>query len=219
MLKYAIEKMELYRVIDEQTGTITHGCDQEWYPTKWQRMSGCGPSVISGISLYYELLSSPAPAVLTRGQCIERMQQVWRYVTPSFKGVSSTGMLSKGALAFAKTNGSAWQAQCLNIPKRKAMRPALEDVLGFIGASLHSSLPVAFLNLHNGTIDNLDAWHWVTLVSLDTHDDGRQAQCVIIDEGMLKQMDLAQWYHTTKLGGGFVRFDRPGLAYGGADAQ
>lgn len=211
MIQRAISKINLYQVINEQTSDITWGCDQEWFPGKWQRLSGCGPTNVAGISLYYDMLSNGDLPMLTRSQCIARMRQVWRYVTPSLRGVSSTKMLVRGALAYSKANELGWQADSIDVPSQPLKRPPIADVLAFIDRALQSDAPVAFLNLHNGSITHLDAWHWVTLVSLDYQPDGTTAQCTIIDEGVKKQLDLVQWYQTTTLGGGFVRLDLPSV--------
>ena len=56
-------------------------------------------------------------------------------------------------------------------------------------------------------LKRLDSWHWVTIISLEYVLDGSIAILSILDGGTIKKVDLAQWFNTTALGGGFVSFD------------
>jgi hypothetical protein len=67
-------------------------------------------------------------------------------------------------------------------------------------------LPVAFLNLCNGEETNLERWHWVTVISVEYEEIKQGVFLSIMDEGMIKRINLALWYETTTLGGGFVYF-------------
>jgi hypothetical protein len=72
--------------------------------------------------------------------------------------------------------------------------------------ALRNDTPVAFLNLNNGAEKQLYSWHWVTIISLEYEEDGNTAFADILDEGLIKKIDLAGWFRTTTLGGGFVSF-------------
>jgi len=78
--------------------------------------------------------------------------------------------------------------------------------LSFLEGGLIKDAPIAFLNLCNGQVKNLDPWHWVTIISLEYAENGKSASIKILDEGLIKKIDLALWYDTTTLGGGFVYF-------------
>ena len=69
---------------------------------------------------------------------------------------------------------------------------------GFVRRSLERDCPVAFLNLHNGVVKELDWWHWVTVTALE---DGRAD---LLDSGEALTIDLRLWYATTRRRGGFV---------------
>jgi hypothetical protein len=71
---------------------------------------------------------------------------------------------------------------------------------------LDNDVPVAFLNLCNGEEKNLDKWHWVTIISIEFDDDKCSSAVEILDEGMVKKIDIPLWYRTTTLGGGLVSF-------------
>ena len=57
---------------------------------------------------------------------------------------------------------------------------------------------MAFLNLHNGRVKELDYWHWVTITALE------DTTAVILDSGSALRIDLRLWYETTKRRGGYV---------------
>jgi hypothetical protein len=98
------------------------------------------------------------------------------------------------------------QFRVIDVPQLKSNRPRLTEVLNFLEEAFDNDVPVAFLNLCNGDEKNLERWHWVTVVSLNVSDDGRDAFVDILDSGIIKKIDLGLWYDTTTLGGGFVYF-------------
>ena len=67
---------------------------------------------------------------------------------------------------------------------------------------------MAFLNLHNGSIEPLEAWHWVTIVGMrQTAPDAGTLS--IYDGDAAFDVDLAAWLASTRMGGGFVRVAGP----------
>jgi hypothetical protein len=92
----------------------------------------------------------------------------------------------------------------LNVPK-KAHRPSFDQITEFINFALKNDRPIAFLNLHNGKVVNLEAWHWTLIV--ESHLDSESGSTVmILDNGEKKTIDLRLWYDTTTNDGGFVYF-------------
>jgi len=89
------------------------------------------------------------------------------------------------------------------VDKGKARRPALCDVIDFVKSGLERDLPVAFLSLDSGSERSIDRWHWITVISIDIRGAGN-ASVDFLDAGVIKHADLANWYRTTKEGGGFV---------------
>jgi len=45
MHKKSISEPNLLKLLDERSHKAYFGCNQEWYATEWQRLSGCGPTV------------------------------------------------------------------------------------------------------------------------------------------------------------------------------
>lgn len=209
MIIKTIKNIGLMEIKDDITGNTVYGFDQIWYRTRWQRTAGCGPTTVANL-LHYIARSDPGAkndgSQDTRSAGLALMEEVWNYVTPSIQGVNTTKMLYEDTLDYAKAKGIELSYDVIDIPKRKKQRPPFPRVLDFIGHAMEQDSPVAFLNLHHGKEKLLYSWHWVTILSLEYSEDAKTAIATIMDEGMLKKIDLALWYATTKIGGGFVRF-------------
>lgn len=206
MIVCSIRNLDLLKIIDDTGEGCYYGCNQEWYRTKWQRLSGCGPSTVTNIIRYLEAKRHGADISLSRKDWEKFMEECWRFVTPTPKGVNTTDLLRSGVSDYTRAKLQTFRTAALDIPKSVSSRPAFGDILRFLDDALGSDTPVAFLNLHNGEEVRLDSWHWVTLVSLEYEADGSIALAQVLDEGMVKPVDLRLWFTTTRLGGGFVRF-------------
>ena len=104
----AISNLDFFKVLDERTHKMYYGCNQAWYPTEWQRRSGCGPSVASNIFLYlYHHRKSIAlgKCVTTKKNCLLLMQEVWQYVTPTEHGIPTTKMFYEAVIPYIKSKG------------------------------------------------------------------------------------------------------------------
>lgn len=211
MTAKSLTNLDLFKVIDESAQQTYYGCNQIWYPTKWQRLSGCGPTAASNIFFYLSHTQSPLelePSSNSKKNWVSLMEEMWKYITPSIRGVNTTKMFYEPMLAYTKSKGIDVGYCVCDVPKDMSQRPALKEILDFLEEALSKDAPVAFLNLCNGEEKNLDRWHWVTIISLDYSEDRNGAFVNILDEGLIKKINLALWYNTTKLGGGFVYFTR-----------
>ena len=201
MIKISIKNPEYLEILDDITSDKYYGCNQEWYKKPWQRMAGCGPTVASNIILY-----SKNNVGISKNDSISIMDEMWKHVTPTMKGVNTTNIFYNGLLSYAKSKGLTLLYDAVDIPKKKEMRPTFERIISFIKISLENDVPLAFLNLCNGEEKCLDKWHWVTVTSLEYEEDLNCASIEIVDESIKKTIDLKLWYNTTTLGGGFVSF-------------
>lgn len=201
-IERSIMKPQLLEVVDESTQNKFYGCNQEWYTTEWQRRAGCGPSVACNIIRYL----SNAPDANGKTDWLTLMEETWEHVTPTTRGMPTTQLFYDSVLAYAKAKGMDITCHCCDIPEDTACRPALPEIVNFIENGLLHDAPIAFLNLCNGEEKNLYRWHWVTIISLDYVASSGQARVKILDEGLMKEIDLALWSETTTLGGGFVYF-------------
>ena len=184
-------------------GAVTHGADQDWYPDPWQRRAGCGPTAAALIFSYLSQLGEPwAPLyperLMERTAFTAHMVRVWDYVTPRCHGLSQPEWMAEGMAACAASRGVSLSPAFFAFPGARTKRPPWEAVEGFVRRSLERDCPVAFLNLHNGVVKELDWWHWVTVTALE---DGRAD---ILDSGNRLTIDLRLWYATTRRRGGFV---------------
>ena len=207
MISNSIKTPELFQIETEPSSEISHGFNQEWYRRKWQRAGGCGPTTASGL-IYYLRNSSPdhggVRIAKKQSSALNLMEAVWDYVTPSLQGVHLTKTFYEGVVAYGEANGLDVRYRFLDIPKKRGNRPDFIEVLSFIDESLSQDLPVAFLNLHNGSEKQLYSWHWVTLTSMSHAEDGITATATMLDDGKETRIDLSLWYSTTNNGGGFV---------------
>lgn len=204
--KQAIYTPELLQITNG--GALSYGAHQLWYPTWLGRMGGCGPTAASNL-LWYLSATRPAEcAALFTGDGRKRadmqrlMEAVWPYITPGFRGVDKASMLTEGALRYGADRGVALRARTLEIPAKAAWRPTSMDVYDFLAKAFADDLPIAFLNLSNGALPNLDNWHWVTLTSVD-----EALQAEMYDQSHRQRIDLALWLRTTKNGGAFVALE------------
>lgn len=196
-------------------GETYRGGDQEWYPDLWQRRAGCGPTTAAALLAY---LSQTRPALAplrplaggTRTGFAQYMQALWPYVTPGARGLDKPESLVLGCRSFALARGCVLQGEVLKIPRRREKRPSPAACRDFLIRALDNDCPVAFLNYSNGSLPNLDSWHWVPLIALT---EGEEVLlCTVLDEGEEKVIDLALWLETTLLGGALVSlFPDPAL--------
>lgn len=203
-LKYGDEVFQ----IAQYRGAPVIGYNQEWYPTKWQQTSGCGPTAACNIMAYMLYASGAGHRIEAGNQsaCVSAMEEAWAHVTPGDEGMPSTDMFRDGFLRYANDRGFRVCDHVLNVSGSPAGRPSFETVRSFVEQGLRSDAPVAFLNLCNGDVCNLDRWHWVTIVSLACEPDGGKAVVTVLDEGHVKTIDLRLWTDTTVRGGGLVYF-------------
>lgn len=127
------------------------------------------------------------------------MNKVWHYVTPGMRGLNKSSMFTDGVVRFGQDRGVNISTRTLEIPADKALRPSQAHVLEFLTSAFRNDQPVAFLNLSNGQVKNLDNWHWVTLVSTD-----EDLNTEMYDDSGFEIIDVALWLETTTGGGAFV---------------
>ncbi len=136
MTKISIKNPEYLVILDDITSEKYYGCNQEWYKKPWQRMAGCGPTVASNIILYKRNNIG-----ISKNDSIAIMEEMWKHVTPTMKGVNSTNIFYNGLLSYAKNKSSMLQYDAIDVPKKKDMQPTFERIINFIKISLENDLP------------------------------------------------------------------------------
>jgi hypothetical protein len=197
-----------YFIITGHDGVEYYGGDQGWpNSVGFRNEAACGATTVSNIFSYFvrthpELASliSPAPEALgVQDHFIHFMEQVYPYVQPTVIGVMP-GDFINGAVGYAREKGFEISTETLVVPSARKKRPSDEATARFIKEALSVNIPVAFLNLSNGSVKNLDSYHWVTIVAVD--DEAMTA--AIIDNGLKLTIDLGKWLKKSTLGGAFV---------------
>ena len=211
MLVRTIKNVNLYKIWDQEIGSIFYGCQQAWYHTLWQRRAGCGPTVASNVIYYLDRTRrnfyGSDDVFLTKREAQLIMEKVYKYVTPTMRGIPSTELFYDDVLNYSNAMGMGLELGVFNVPSDRVSCPPFKYLLEFLDQALTNDTPVAFLNLDHGEEKRLDSWHWVTIISLEYELEERMAVIKILDEGTIKEIDLYKWFRTTTLGGGFVSFN------------
>ncbi|MCX7773006.1 MAG: hypothetical protein N2376_07840 [Clostridia bacterium] len=210
-MKQILSQTELLNILSDE-GEATVGGSQNWYPIKWQRISGCGPTAASNL-MWYMIRSQPELQSLSHSEQNDRnsfvalMSEIFTFITPGMGGVNTSTIFTEGALKYAAAHGVALKPHVMEIRKRPFKRPSSDEVSAFIHSALQANKPVAFLNLSNGKLTNLESWHWVTIIALETVENTGAMTALITDQGLTFEIDLTKWLKTSILGGALVWFE------------
>lgn len=200
-LHTAINRPDGLDIMDTD-GRRHHGVNQDWYDNFWRRKAGCGPCTAANMLRYFRgRLTLPMPAD-TPQEALALMNWAWGYVTPTLMGLNSTQLFQQGMDAILAQLGSPMRCRVLDVPDSPDDRPLEQQVAAFLRAGLQADSPVAFLNLHNAGLPELDNWHWITVTGLAEGPDGLRITAA--DNGNLITLDLSRWLKEAKRGGGFV---------------
>lgn len=205
---HALKKLENIHAVD-RSGLEYFGCDQNWYASEWQKISGCGPSTASTVLLYLQKsgrINLPIQ-VMEQKDCALLMEAVWSHVTPTPNGIYLVEQFCSGIRSFAQAHGFSLNCHSLDIPENKADRPDLANVVAFIAQGLDQDSPIAFLNLGRGDVNNLEEWHWVTIVALEKDARLDHVLVTIFDGDKSDSVDFKQWLETTADGGALIYLD------------
>lgn len=207
MTRVSLLDIGKFYILDEESGELHLGSDQEWYSGEFQRLAGCGPAVASNMIHYLLGSRDGSEGHIGKKDFLALMEEVWCYVTPiEGRGLPSTDLFYRSLLDYSRDKAFLVRRfAILDMHSPSPERPKFEEIIKLIEGGLSCDLPVAFLSLNSGQVKNLDEWHWVTIVALE-YEYG-QAYVDVMDDGEIKQIDLTLWYNTTTLGGGFVFFD------------
>lgn len=204
---YALRSLWCIHRVDA-AGDEYFGCDQNWFRTEWQQMAGCGPSTAATLLMYLKengRIHLPMD-ILAKQDCLLLMEVVWNHVTPTPNGIYLIEQFCGGIESFAAFHELHIDCRALSIPAEGQSRPLLADAINFMIEALTLDTPIAFLNLCNGDVEDLEEWHWVTLVALETDPDHTEAIATLFDGDKSSRFDFARWHETTHGGGALVYF-------------
>ncbi|MDR1668414.1 MAG: hypothetical protein LBR76_00460 [Oscillospiraceae bacterium] len=200
VMVYALKEPARMRITDTD-GKIYVGGSQDWYADRWQRASGCGP--VAACNLIWYLTGRQGGTEEYKAL----MREMFTYVTPGLQGVNTAKIFTGGLLRYAEANGLDITTHVLEVAVSRCKRPGEAAVCSFAAEALQADAPIAFLNLSNGSLGNLENWHWVTILALDTE----TMDAEISDGGETCRVSLSVWLRTTLLGGVMVWAQRAGL--------
>lgn len=204
---FSIQQPNLLHITRDNT--TYYGANQIWYPSTFQKNAGCGPTTGAHLIWYLSQTHTGCQTLCSYDGSkyegfLHLMEDVWNFITPKSMGVNDTDIFSKGALRYGTHKGIELTCQTLKIPRISEARPTSKEMFRFLENAFTNDLPVAFLNLSNGTLTNLESWHWVTLISADSANHTVK----MYNQGIAVEINLNQWLRTSLLGGGFVTIDK-----------
>ncbi|MCL2059100.1 MAG: hypothetical protein FWH01_08595 [Oscillospiraceae bacterium] len=149
---------------------MLYGCNQDWYRIEFRRRAGCGPVAATNIIMYLKKRYG-AQRIPYQNDSVEdaltAMNDVFLYVRPKRRGLHTVKKFVKGMCRFGRKYGIRLWYQYTIVPPQADMRPGLEKIVDFIKNGLAEDVPIAFLNLDAGEVeDQLSSWHWVTVYEL-----------------------------------------------------
>lgn len=202
--KIALKNFEIFNI--RNGNIIFYGPNQTWYPKVFQKMAGCGPTSCSNIVWYLSQTQEKYKKLCTYDGTtydgfLKIMEDIWQYVTPGVMGVKNLKMFTDGVQRFGVDKGYSLSCRTFEVSGRKDVKKMdIEAAFDFIEQALKENLPIAFLNLHNGHLTNLESWHWVTIWGVDRE----KCSVSILDQSRIEEIDLNVWMSTSNKGGGFV---------------
>ena len=209
-MRVSVTRPELLCITDNQSETASYGGDQAWYAEEWNRMAGCGPTCAANVTAY---LAGSRPGLqtlyhgdsMTKSQFAQHMEEVFRFVTPGAMGLNRLDMFTGGMDRFLASRGVQLKAHVFEVSgnMRRDRQPA-DALTAFVREGLEADCPLAFLNLTNGRVKNLQSWHWITVTGAEA-DDGSLITTAS-DEGREIRFDLRLWYLSTRMRGGLIYY-------------
>ncbi len=194
-------------IYDDKLDVKYYGGSQEWYKSFWKRKAGCGPTTASTIVMYENRYSNIFDNNYNKKEFIDLMNNMWEYITPKEFGVNKTDIYINGFSRYIKENSiKLSDYKCINFMKNNLKDFSKKDVFIFLSEAIDNNHPVAFLNLDSGEEKALDSWHWVSIVGILFDEETDKLRVTIVDECVIKEIDLGLWLDTTSLGGGLVYY-------------
>lgn len=199
-----VRNPEIFRIRKENT--VYYGANQIWYPKRFQKMAGCGPTSCSNIIWYLSQTREKYNKLCSHDGrnyhgFLKLMEDIWEYVTPGLMGVKNLKMFTDGVLRYGKDKECVLTSEAFEVLENKIRNKIeIEAAFDFIEQALKDDFPVAFLNLSNGQLTNLESWHWVTIWRLDR----AKGNISILDQNRIEEINLRLWLLTSLKGGGFV---------------
>lgn len=147
-----------------------YGGSQNWFPKKFNKLSGCGPVAAANITAYSAQMFPnkygnlyPYKGIINKDDFIEHMIEIRKYVKPGIFGLTSVKQFSDNVLAFAKQKDVSLTPHILDYNAN-----SIDEAVNFILEALSQRLPVALLVLKHPIKEFKEyTWHWMTITGLE----------------------------------------------------
>ncbi len=209
--------------LEEGKGGCSWGGQQAWFSRSWQRSRGCSVTAASLITAYMARKAGQvslfrpyrhalrsrgfvdARHVYSKAEFLEHMEDLWTYLHPGLLGIYRPRQMKQALEQFCRDRGHSFHALSYRLKPRLFKRTAktYEEMLDFIQSQLLFDAPLAMLIYDRGKLRTVQSWHWVSVIGIHFN-KGQQARLTLIDHGNWLELDLDQWFQTTRLGGAFV---------------
>lgn len=200
-MKNTISDLNRFEIYDEETKLTSYGFDQQWYSTKWKQTAGCGPTIASSLALYLFLAKNGQ----TKEELLALQETMWKFVKPTWMGISTIQLFQKLYKKYFDFHQLDIAFNVFEVDKKMNDREAV-DFNEFVMLEIDNNHPIAFLNRDNGNQNNLESWHWTIIVAYERIDEDLIVD--VIDNGKLINLNITQWFNSTKRGGGCVSLSR-----------
>ncbi|MGV8980715.1 hypothetical protein [Clostridium sp.] len=146
-----------------------YGGSQNWFPKKFNKLSGCGPVAAANITAYLSQTFSakyntlyPYKGIVSKKDFILHMVEIRKYVKPGIFGLTSVDQFSDSVLAFSSDRGVSLTSHIL-----ADNASSIQDAINFIAQALTQKIPIAILVLKHRIKEFKEyAWHWMTITGL-----------------------------------------------------
>ena len=156
-----------FNIYDSKTSY--YGGSQYWFPTKFNKLSGCGPVAAANITAYLSQIFPdkyntlyPYKGIVNKVDFIVHMGEIRKFVKPGMFGLTSVHQFSNSVLAFSKERGVSLAAHILD-----DNAASMQEAINFISKALSQRLPIAILVLKHPLVEFKEyTWHWMTITDL-----------------------------------------------------
>ena len=202
MEKKQLAALELLKLTTDK-GETCYGASQKWFFGPVKQRAGCGPATAANIFYYLDRKKDPKKPPMEFRFFRIFLERIWEIITPTRYGIPEARMLADRIKNYANIKHYHVDVKSMEIAANPAERPHITEAFRMLFEALEHDVPVAFLNLDNSSCCDLDTWHWVTVIGIDCDNSGF-ARVTYLDNGEVKDFDLAHWWTQEQVSGGIV---------------
>ncbi len=139
----------------------SYGANQNWYPSKWARESGCGSIAATNLILYYGLALFSDKKEYAYTEVVTLMEKIFKIFRPTIFGYTNYRKFARQFCKYAKKENKTFSYKLYKPNKHS------EDSLDFVKRSLLEKDPVAILILTHSQKSLGIFWHWMVITGIN----------------------------------------------------